>query len=265
MTLDKDLNDEKGTKFGKLIESISARKQSKIVLALDPDYREDPNSLLSYAKEIITSTSEYVCAVKINFQLILPLSLSELGSLNEHITSRGMVSIADIKLNDIGNTNRIAVEYLWKAGFSAVIVNPFVGYAGGLDSVFASARERNKGVITLAFMSHPGAEEGYGLELKNGREIFEVFLERAKSWSADGVIMGSTRPEKIRLAKSILRGTDCKILSPGSGAQGGSPSAALEAGADFLIFGRSIIQSRDPKQAVTEIFHSLLPSMKEKN
>ncbi len=142
------------------------------------------------------------------------------------------------RLNDIDNTNRIAVDYLWKAGFSAVIVNPFVGFEGGLDSVFASARSRGKGVITLAFMSHIAANEGYGLKLEDGSTIFELFLQRAKSWSADGVILGSTRPEKIKFAKSKLEGSSCKIFSPGSGAQGGDPTAALDAGSDYLIYGR---------------------------
>ena len=133
------------------------------------------------------------------------------------------------------------MEYLWKAGFSAVIVNPFAGFKGGLDSVFASAKDHGKGVITLAFMSHSGAAEGFGLKLEDGSTIFELFLDRAKSWSADGVILGSTRPEKIELAKSNLNGSYCKIFSPGSGAQGGDPVAALNAGSDYLIYGRSIV------------------------
>jgi orotidine-5'-phosphate decarboxylase len=108
-------------------------------------------------------------------------------------------------------------------------------------------------------MSHIAANEGYGLKLEDGSTIFELFLQRTKSWLADGVIMGSTRPEKIKFAKSILEGSPCKIFSPGSGAQGGNPSAALDAGSDYLIYGRSIVASKNPQAAVKEIYHSLLP------
>jgi hypothetical protein len=74
-------------------------------------------------------------------------------------------------------------------------VNPFVGYTGGLSTGFTKKPE----VISLAYMSHPGAYEGYGLELRNGGS-FDLMLERANSWESDGVIMGTTRTDKIRIA-----------------------------------------------------------------
>ena len=41
-------------------------------------------------------------------------------------------TIADIKLNDIGNTNKVTTEHLWNLGFDAVIANPIMG---DLDSL----------------------------------------------------------------------------------------------------------------------------------
>ncbi len=243
--------------FIKNIEARARSSKSRIILALDIDYRDDTSKLLTDAKVIVNKTSKYLCAVKLNFHLITPLSISELRELNRTISSRGLPSIADIKLNDIDNTNRVATEYLWKAGFSAVIVNPFVGYNGALDVVLQRAHEIGKGVIFLAYMSHRGAEEGYGLRLEKGETIHELFLEHARDWKADGVVMGTTRPEKILAARNFL-GSRIKIFSPGSGAQGGNPVASLKAGADYLIFGRSIVESGDPNQAVREIYQSLL-------
>ena len=54
----------------------------------------------------------------INFHLIIPLSLGELTELNNFALDKGLPTIADIKLNDIDNTNRIATDYLWDANFS---------------------------------------------------------------------------------------------------------------------------------------------------
>jgi len=43
------------------------------------------------------------------------------------------------------------------------------------------------------------------------------------------------------------------ILSPGVGAQGGSAAEALRNGADFVIAGRSIYQSPDPRGAAERL------------
>jgi orotidine-5'-phosphate decarboxylase len=115
--------------------------------------------------------------VKINFHLLIPLDIREIAKLNGTIHSKDLVSIADINLNEIDNTNEVARSYLWDSGFDAVIVNPFAGFKGGLDIVY-KAHPVGKGVISLAYMSHPGADERYGLEKKNGT-IFELMLDHA--------------------------------------------------------------------------------------
>ena len=243
--------------FKRQIEASSRRSKSRLILALDLDFRDDVADLAEEAKRVVTETSDYICGVKFNFHLIAPLGLAELKSINDLISSYNLPSIADIKLNDIDNTNRVASEYLWKVGFSAVIVNPLVGYEGGLDVVLKRAKELGKGVVVLVYMSHSGADEGYGLTLRDNRTLFDLFLDRAKDWGADGVIVGSTRPEKIRSARARI-GSEIKILSPGSGAQGGDPITTLEAGSDYLIVGRSIVDSANPKEEANRLFRSLL-------
>ena len=247
----------KNENFARSIVEKSDASSSKIVLALDLDFRQDTSRLYGDAIAILNKTEKYLCSVKLNFHLIMPLSLAELTTLNGRISSLGLTSIADIKLNDIANTNRVATEYLWKAGFSAVIANPFVGYEEGLDVVLERAHLMGKGVILLGYMSHKGAREGYDLKLAESRKMYELMLSRARRWKADGVIVGTTRPEKISRARKIL-GSKVKIFSPGSGAQGGNPMKALEAGSDYLIFGRSIVQSENPGEAVREIYRSQL-------
>lgn len=240
----------------KALDKTSTRNKSRIILALDIDYRKNTRNLMRDAKKLVEETSDSVCAVKINFHLLLPFSISEMSTLIRFIENKGLVAIADLKLNDIGNTNRVATEYLWDMGFSAVIVNPFVGYENALDVVFDQAHKRGKGVITLAYMSHKAADVGYGLRLVGGKELFVDFLERAKRWEADGVILGSTRPEKILAARSSL-GAGIRIMCPGSGAQGGDAAASIRAGADYLIYGRAITESSDPKEKAIQIIKSL--------
>jgi orotidine-5'-phosphate decarboxylase len=212
---------------------------------------------------IFDATKDLICGVKVNFHLIITLSLEDLAQLNRVIAHANIPAIADIKLNDIDNTNRVATEYLWSSGFSAVIVNPFAGYEGALDVVFKRAFELGKGVITLAYMSHKGAEEGFGLVLRDGRTVFDLFLDRAVKWKADGIIMGTTRTERIAYAKKRIP-SSIRIFSPGSGAQGGSPTDSFEAGSDYLIYGRSLIASPDPRRAAQEICKTMLPLIEKR-
>ena len=45
--------------------------------------------------------------LNLNFHLLLPLSAKEIIKINKTAHDYGLQTIADIKLNDIGNTNRV--------------------------------------------------------------------------------------------------------------------------------------------------------------
>jgi orotidine-5'-phosphate decarboxylase len=164
-----------------------------------------------------------------------------------------LISIIDDKLNDIDDTNAAICEAYYNLGFDGIIVNPFVGWKGGLDQVFQLSHNRGKGVITLVYMSHPGAVEGYGrLVIVNGEEprpFYHIFAENAKTWGSDGVVVGATRPEIVTEVKTIL-GDDVQIFSPGIGVQGGRITP--NTGSDFYIIGRSITGASNPETAAQD-------------
>jgi orotidine-5'-phosphate decarboxylase len=72
-----------------------------------------------------------------------------------------------------------------------------------------------------------------------------------------GFIAPATRPDRIRSIRSIAG--DLKILSPGVGAQGGSASSAISAGADYAIVGRAIYGAKDPVSAASAIRDEIHP------
>lgn len=226
----------------------AAGKKSRLVAALDPSPSvSDPRS---FAENMIGLLQEHICAVKLNFHMILPLSTSDLAGVNRLAHSYGLQCIADVKLNDIESTNDAAVEHLIRRmGFDAVIANPFIG-GSSLGRLVKSARAAEGGVIALVYMSHPGAAEGYGLRVGGRREIYKVFLERAEKAGADGVVVGARRLQVIR---QISAKTRIPIYSPGVGAQGGDAASAAKSGAEYIIVGRSIIESKDPAGAVMEL------------
>jgi orotidine-5'-phosphate decarboxylase len=236
--------------FSERIAIAAVEKKSPIVLALDP-LLSSKQSLLEFSERMISTVGKYLCAIKINFHILLPLSEYEISRINKLAHSFGLQSIADIKLNDIENTNTVAVDLLAKMGFDAVIVNPFIG-KNALASLVQNAHNAGVGIIALVYMSHPGAKESFGLEV-GGFGLYKTFLGRAKNAGADGVVVGATQ---LDILQEVAGGLP--VYSPGVGAQGGSAEQAIRSGADYLIIGRSIIEAKRPTKVAERIQKRIL-------
>ena len=148
--------------FQSKIKEISAFKKTKIVLALDPKF-QTPN-LTEYLSRHISELSRYLCGVKLNFHAILPLSESELKEITQIAHDNQVQVIADLKINDIYDTNKVIIKKLADIGFDCAIVNPFIGRAS-LISLVEFAHSIDFGIISLVYMSHPDAIESYGASI----------------------------------------------------------------------------------------------------
>ena len=246
--------------FKAKMQEAAKSKNSPIVLALDLPFEnpENRSRLLGKAQKILQAVHPYICAVKINHHLVLPLGTFDgVNQLVEQIRGQGLLAIMDAKVNDIGATNQVIADYYYSAGFDALIANPFVGWEEGLKPLFEVSQRLNKGVILLCYMSHKGASEGYGqtiIDQETGEKTLQYisFAKKALKWGADGVVVGATYPQKITEIKQIL-GEKVSIYSPGIGVQGGAAETALKAGANYLIIGREITQADDPAKAASKL------------
>jgi orotidine-5'-phosphate decarboxylase len=238
--------------FRDRIADAAKEKKSSIVLAIDPS--PSINDVLGFVEKAIADTQDHICAIKLNFHAILPLSGKELASIIHRANSAGLQCLADIKLNDIENTNQVTLEHLvGRMGFDCVIANPFVG-RDALESMVKKAQGLGGGIIALVYMSHKGATEGYGLQMQGNRRLYEVFRERAADAGADGIVVGAGNLDILR----ELSGQELPIYSPGIGAQGADAIEVARSGADYLIVGRSIIESSDPAGAAKALKSQLL-------
>jgi len=240
------------TKFKTRIKQIS-KKKGRIILA--NDYPASLNSIESKTISNIKKLNQHLCGLKLNFHLLLRLGSKEIIKINKTAHKYGLQTIADIKLNDIGATNQNTTEILWKLGFDAVIVNPIMGQSG-LRNIISSAHKNEKGVITLCHMSAPEAKLTYemnvNLPTKKPTKLYQLFLDWAISLKADGIIAGATFPKIIKYCKQKT-GKDLAIYSPGVGTQGGKINDVLSAGSDFLIVGRTILNSKNPIETAKKL------------
>ena len=136
----------------------------------------------------------------------------------------------------------------------AVIVNPIMGKKS-LKNLVELSHKKNKGVISLCHMSAPEAKLSYELEIKNrskNQQLYQLFLDWALSTHVDGIIVGATYPKIISYCKNSVRGK-LSLFSPGVGTQGGSPSKAKKLGSDYLIVGRTILNSKNPLKTTKDL------------
>ena len=228
-----------------------SKSNGKVILANDYDY--SVTNLETKTIQNIKKLNPYLCAIKLNFHLLLPLSAKQISKIIKTAHSFGLQTIADIKLNDIGNTNRVTTEKLWELGFDAVIANPIMGL-DSLKNLVKSSHKKEKGVITLCHMSAPEARLSYDMEVKMGKkqQLYQLFLNWALESKVDGIVAGATFPKIISYCKKQA-GKKLDIYSPGVGTQGGKVSEVLESGTDYLIVGRTILNSKNPVKVAKEI------------
>jgi orotidine-5'-phosphate decarboxylase len=80
------------------MEKTANKKESNIVLALDFPFRnpEKRKRLLAEAQDVLEAVHSYVCAVKINHHLTLPLGTFDgVQQLVTRIHEKGLLAIMD--------------------------------------------------------------------------------------------------------------------------------------------------------------------------
>jgi len=201
---------------------------AELILALDVTDRKQ-------AEKIAKACAPHIDAIKLGYPLILSCGLAfaeELGALD-------LPLIADFKVADIPNTNRLIAEQVFDAGFASIICHGFTG-KDAVQACVDVAADFGGACFVVAEMSHPGATAFF-----HGGAAEQIAM-LAMECGADGIIAPATRPERVKVLRKIVGNR--KILSPGIGAQGGD-AAAVATTVDGIIVGRAIYEAEDPAGA----------------
>ena len=247
--------------------SSARRKESVVVVGLDPDPRHLPPGLLERTLTEVDAVREFclgileavwpeTAAVKLQsayFERLGPAGMEVYAELLGAADELGLPTIADVKRGDIGPvTAAYAEAHLSVYGATSVTVNPYMG-VDAVAPFLDEARRLNQGggTFILVATSNPSAQD---LQNSSTPPLYETAARLvAKLGKAGttgyldaGAVVGATRPELGRRVRNILPHT--LFLVPGYGAQKGDPSgvrALLDAdGAGVLVSSsRSILRA----------------------
>jgi len=220
--------------FQEKLEAIVKKNNSLLCVGLDQGEWE-------FNQKIIDQTHDLVCAYKPNFAFYEALGIKGWENLKKTVEylqryHPGVVTIADAKRADIGNTNQGYVKAIFdELGFDAVTVNPYFGK----EALQPFLERKDKGIIILCKTSNPGSGEFQDL-------IWEKVAKNVVSeWNKNNnclLVVGGTYPEELRKVREIVG--EMILLVPGIGAQGGEVAKVVKAGLNSNKSGMIINSSR---------------------
>lgn len=212
--------------------------KSHILLALDTENKEE-------AYQVMDQCADIVDAVKFNYPLILKEGLAIISDIKNRYQ---IPVVADFKVADVSVTNNRIAKLVKEAGADALMVHGFIGSDAIME--LQEIANNEMGIIVVTELTSPG-----GLEFT--RKFSSEFAQLSSFLECYGIQAPGTRPDQIKKLRDIV-GPDQVIVSCGIGAQGGDFRAAIEAGADFGIIGRSIYNAADPRQAAFNFQNELV-------
>ena len=201
-------------------------------MGLDPDLEKMPacvkaedDPIFAFNKQIIDATLPYAVAYKPNTAFYEAYGLKGMSALQKtvrYLQGKNVLTIADAKRGDIGNTSsRYARAFLADEGdfgFDAMTVAPYMGS----DSVSPFFEIPGKWVVLLALTSNPGSAD---FQTAEGCRpfLYQRVLEVSRAWGHEGNLMYVVGATKADMLKEVRRIAPRHfLLVPGVGAQGGS-------------------------------------------
>ncbi|MGD8322056.1 MAG: orotidine-5'-phosphate decarboxylase [Gemmatimonadota bacterium] len=218
---------------------------AEIIVALDFPTREEALGLV----EALDDSGTF-------YKVGLELYTRTGPAMVEELRARDKRVFLDLKLHDIPNTVAGAVR-----AAAALDVDLLTLHASGGAPMLEAAREaaggrvRLLGVTVLTSLAATDIEAVWGREIVSIRDEVARLAELARDSELDGVVASAMEAGWIRR----LVGEDFLVVTPGirqAGADLGdqkrvaTPTAAVEAGADYLVVGRPVSQAADPAAAL---------------
>ena len=249
----------------KLVAAVK-KKGNPICVGLDPRLNQIPKviinralvgkdksptqaaayAIIEFNKGIIDAVADIVPVVKPQIAFYEIYGAEGVRAYEEtlkYAKSKGLLTIADAKRNDIGSTAQAyAKSFLGEVEIfedenevvmpifdaDSVTINPYLGW-DGIKPFIDEAEKYGKGMFILVKTSNNSSGDLQDLEMANGMAFYEMVGHLVDSWGADlvgesgynsvGAVVGATYPEQAKKLRKIM--PNSIFLVPGYGAQGG--------------------------------------------
>jgi orotidine-5'-phosphate decarboxylase len=231
--------------------------KERLIVALDTP---GPGQAIDLAEKL----RGQVGAVKIGFNMFCaagPDLVNRLVDQNHRV-------FLDLKFHDIPNTVANAIEQINKLGVFMFNVHA----SGGAAMMQAAARAAKKApsptfaiAVTILTSLEKSDIEAVGI-CDEPKDAALRLAKLAKQSDMNGVVASAQDAAAIKEAC----GSDFLVVSPGirpAGVDAGdqkrimTPKRAIEAGSDYLVVGRPIIQAPDPRAAAEAIVQEIAEAL----
>src|SRR6476660_9150343 len=226
-------------------DNVSLDARERLIVALDA-----PS--VKAAEAMAARLGDSVWFYKIGYQLDFAGGLS----LAAELIAAGKQVFLDLKLHDIGNTVTKGVESIAKLGATFVTVH---AYPQTMKAAVEGKRGSTLRILAVTVLtSYDDADlAAAGYEM-NVNELAAARAAQARDIGVDGLVCSAEEAATLR----SIAGARMVLVTPGirpAGSAAGdqkrimTPARAIEAGADFLVVGRPVLEAGDPKAAADAI------------
>jgi orotidine-5'-phosphate decarboxylase len=224
---------------------MALESRERLIVALD---------VLSAAKAetMVTQLGDSVRFYKIGYQLAFAGGLP----FAKELIAAGKEVFLDLKLHDIGNTVAKGVESVAQLGATFLTVH---AYPQTMKAAIEGRRGSKLRILAVTVLtSYDDADlaaAGYEMDVK---ELASARAAQARDIGIDGLVCSA---EEVTALRDIA-GAGMVLVTPGIRPAGGdagdqkrivTPARAIKAGADYLVVGRPVVETADPRSAADAI------------
>ena len=205
-------------------------------------------------KRIIDSLDNNICMVKIG-----SVGFNALGhEVISYAANKGFGVFLDLKLHDIPNTVKKSIK-----GVTSLPIKMLTIHTSGGEQMMRSAMEAVEGtnikvfgVTALTSLSDSDTNQIYK---RDAAEQVEAMLDLAEQSGIHGVVCSPHELNLVASRESLLSITPGIRLRDFNDDQSRvmTPKAAIDLGANYIVVGRPITESKNIRNALQEIHNSI--------